>query len=137
MAAILYRNGKITRKLSFHLGKAEHHTVYEAELVGLLLGMQLIKTEKRCRTTCALGADNQAAIQALQSEFTKPGQHIAAQVLQTIKRLAKTRGNKNYRLTVRWTAQGTAGHTGMIESQETKKRTRRQKGSGRPKLGQS
>lgn len=46
-AAILYRGDKRLRTLCLHLGPAEHHTVYEAELVGLLLGIHLIKTEKK------------------------------------------------------------------------------------------
>ena len=103
-AAILYRNGRPTRTLRLHIGLANHHTVYEAEMVGLLLGIHLIKTEPRSQTKCVLGADNQAAIQALQSELNKPGQRLAAEILRIAKQLGRERGNKNYRLTIRWTA---------------------------------
>jgi hypothetical protein len=41
-AAVLYCPGKETRSLHYHLGSVEHHIVFEAELVGLLLGLQLI-----------------------------------------------------------------------------------------------
>ena len=108
-AAVLYRNGRPTRTLRLHMGPASQHTVYEAEMVGLLLGIHLIKTEPRSRTSCILGADNQAAIQALRSELNKPGQHLAAEILRTAKQLGRERGNKNYRLTIRWTA----GHVGI------------------------
>ena len=99
-AAVMYRNGRHTRTLKCHLGPASKHTVYEAELIGLLLGLHLIKTEKRSSTSCALGADNQAAIEALQSELTRPGQHIAAEFVKTASILNRTRGKRKYSLTV-------------------------------------
>jgi len=108
-AATLIRRGKQPRTLRYHLGPATQHTVYEAELVGLLLGMQLIRTEKRSNTRCAIGADNQAAIQALQAEQTRPGQHIAAEIIKLAKQTKKERNSKNFRITVRWTA----GHSGI------------------------
>jgi ribonuclease HI len=113
-AAVLYRKGRPSCMLKYHLGPASKHTVYEAELIGLLLGIHLIKTEKRSRTSCALGADNQAAIQALQSELTKPGQHIAAEFLKIASQIDKARGNRKYSLTVRWTA----GHTGIAGNEK-------------------
>ena len=108
-AAILYRNGKITHSLCFHLGSTEHHTIYEAEMVGLLLGIHLIKTEKASWRKCALGADNQVALQALQSELNNPSHHIVAEVIKIANQIAKARGTKNYKLMVRWTA----GHIGI------------------------
>ena len=110
-AAVLYRNGRRTRSLRLHLGKASKYTVYEAELVGMLLGIHLIKTEKKGRVKCAIGVDNQAAIQALDSELTNPGQHLAAEFLRVADQvaLARNRKRQNYELTVRWTA----GHAGI------------------------
>ena len=65
--------------------------------------------EKRNRTSCVLGADNQAAIQALQSELIRPGQHLAAEFVKLANQIAKHRGKRNYSLTIRWTA----GHSGI------------------------
>ena len=45
-AAILIREGKPTRKLHYHLGTSTQHTVHEAELIGILLGLHLIKRTK-------------------------------------------------------------------------------------------
>ena len=45
-AAVLTRQGKDHRLLHLHLGTADKYNIYEVELAGLLLGMQLIKTEK-------------------------------------------------------------------------------------------
>jgi hypothetical protein len=51
--------------------------VHEAELVGILLGLHLILTEKNANTTFSLGVDNQAAmIRAFQSNLKKPGPHL-------------------------------------------------------------
>ena len=45
-AAILRQEGKPDRTLKLHLGTTAQHTVYEAELVGMILGLHLIKTER-------------------------------------------------------------------------------------------
>ena len=114
--AVLYRNGRRKGVLKLHLGVASEHTVYEAELVGLILGLQLIKNEKKGKTNCAIGADNQAAIKALQSELTKPGQHLAAKFLRMVKQVKNSRGSSGgkYSLTVRWTAV----HSGIEGNEE-------------------
>ncbi|KAI0288651.1 hypothetical protein BC826DRAFT_1036839 [Russula brevipes] len=54
------------------------HTAHEAELVGILLGIQLAKSERRVRTTFAIGVDNQAAIKA--------------EALQIVNRIQQRRG---------------------------------------------
>jgi ribonuclease HI len=116
-AAVLYRKGRRQRELRLHLGAASEHTIYEAELVGLILGMQLIKTEKQGKTDCAIGADNQAAIIALESELTKPGQHLAAEFLKLAGQVARARRKGKYSLVVRWTT----GHSGIKGNEEADK----------------
>lgn len=108
-AAILKRNGAPDRMIKYHLGPATYHTVYEAELVGILLGLYLIKTECRGKVKCALSIDNQAALKAVSSDMTKPGQHIAAKILQAIKQLKDRKNNSRFKLTFRWSA----GHVGI------------------------
>ena len=44
-AALLRRHGRPDRTLQLYLGSTEQHTVYEAKLVGMLMGLHLIKTE--------------------------------------------------------------------------------------------
>jgi ribonuclease HI len=111
-AAVLYRNGKYSRSLRLHLGEASKYTTYEAELVGMLLGIHLIKMEKKGKVKCAIGVDNQAAIQAIESELTNPGQHLAAEFLRVANQvaLARSGGRHKYELSVRWTA----GHVGIV-----------------------
>jgi ribonuclease HI len=101
-AAILKRPGQPDRALKVHLGLAKHHTVYEAELAGILMGLYLIKTEKRNKVKCALSVDNQAALRAINSDMTKPGQHIAAAIHKIVKQLQPTKTNGRFALTFRW-----------------------------------
>ena len=102
-AAILIRPGKLPRKLHYHLGTTDEHTVFEAELAGLLMGLQLIKTEKK-RTSYALGADNQAALTAVATPSNKPGHYLAESFLKAAFKLRKANGTANYSLLLRWTA---------------------------------
>ena len=113
-AALLIRPGQPNRKLHFHLGSITQHTVHEAELVGLMLGLHLIKTDKKGKTSYALGADNQAALSALSSVKSTTGQYIANEILETAGKIKKQRNSPNYSLKVRWTA----GHAGIDGNKE-------------------
>jgi hypothetical protein len=73
------------------------------------MGMYLIKTENAARRKTMIGADNQAAINAIQNELSTPNHHLAADTLRSAQQISKERGNKNYELTIRWTA----GHVGI------------------------
>ena len=59
-AAVLTWTGSAQRTLHFHLGPKGEHTVHKAELIGILLAIQLIKTEHVVSVPIAIGADNQA-----------------------------------------------------------------------------
>ena len=107
-AAIMIKDGKNMGKLRYHLGKDSEHTVFEAELVGILLGLQLIKDSRQSNLTYTIGVDNQAAIKSLTSMMDKPGHYLAAEILDTTLRLKKSMGKK-YSLSIRWTA----GHSGI------------------------
>ncbi|KAG1765679.1 hypothetical protein EDD22DRAFT_738844, partial [Suillus occidentalis] len=59
------------------LGSDEEHTVYEAELVGMILAIQMLKEEGGSRGgTMALGVDNQVAILATTAFQSRPGHHL-------------------------------------------------------------
>ena len=108
-AAILIRGSKPIRTLHLHLGPESEHTVHEAEIAGILLGLQLIKTEKKTNTSCLIGVDNQAALKALQSVSRSPGQHIAREATRLANQLQRRKGKPKYTLAIRWTA----GHEGI------------------------
>ena len=112
-AAVLTRNGKVASALHCHLGPANEHTVFEAELVGILLGLHLIEKTEKKNITFALGVDNQAAIKAMSSKFNKPGHYLAAEAYGIAARLRKSKGKK-FSLTLRWTP----GHVGIPGNEE-------------------
>lgn len=68
-SAVLYRNNRIKSTLRFQLGSAQHHTVYEGEGVGALLGTRLINKEWGVQSA-HIYIDNQATIAA--TTLTKP-----------------------------------------------------------------
>jgi len=63
-AAVLYRDGVLQGELRFHLGSDKHHTVYEGEGIGMVLGLELIRSERHVNRLTSMGVDNQAAISA-------------------------------------------------------------------------
>jgi ribonuclease HI len=63
-AAILTRPGQPEQALHYHLGPNNKHTVHKAELVGILLGIHLVKTKRKGKTSFVIGVDNQAALKA-------------------------------------------------------------------------
>lgn len=66
VAIVLFKSSRpIHRKvLMYHLGPSSKHTVYEAEVIGILLGIELIRQE--CQPTRAsIAANNQVVIRAL------------------------------------------------------------------------
>lgn len=106
---VLKWEGATERTIKYHLGSAEHHTVYKAELVGILMGLYLLKTEHKGKVKCILNIDNHAALKAVSSNMTKPGQHITAKIHQAVKQLKACRNNSHFKLTFRWSA----GHVGI------------------------
>jgi len=89
VAAILTRAGSPPHVLHLHMGPESKHTIHEAELVGILLAMHLISTEKYRSTTFVLGVDNQVALKAFQSTLRNPGHHLAREALQIANQVQK------------------------------------------------
>jgi ribonuclease HI len=132
-AAILYRGDSPPRKLHLHLGTEKEHTVHEAELVGILLALHLINMEKYGSTTCAIGVDNQAAIQAFNSSLRSPGHHLAREIIRVANQVQKRKNKAKYSLTIRWTA-GHEGISGNEAADEEAKKAARGLTSDKPSL---
>ena len=81
-STILIRKDRPDKILLFHLGPEVEHTIHEAELVGLLLALHLISTERCSTTSCSIAVDNQAALKAFDLELRKPSHHLAYKILQ-------------------------------------------------------
>jgi ribonuclease HI len=79
--AVLTRKGRPNRTLHYHLEPDTEHTAHEAELTGILLGMDLLRIEKG-GVPAAIGVDDQAAIRAFDSELRSPGHHLARETLR-------------------------------------------------------
>jgi len=120
-AAILTRPGKPHRILHFHLGPVSEHTVHEAELVGILLALQLIKTEKEGQTSFLIGVDNQAALTAFNSDMRNPAHSLAREALQLGNMIEKNKNKKRYSLKLQWTA----GHEGIPGNELANKEAKR------------
>jgi hypothetical protein len=71
-AATLYIGDSPRKTIHYHLGAASNHTVYEAEAVALVLGLHLLTLQTRRLHKVLLGLDNQAMIQALDNQKSKP-----------------------------------------------------------------
>ena len=123
-SAVLFRNGKESRSLRYYLGPEDEHTVYEAEVVGLTLAIQLLATEQAPKYPASIFADNQAAIRVAEQQDARGSQFLARQFTRMTKRLAKT-NRDNFQLTLRWIP----GHSG-VEGNETADREAKKASEG-------
>ncbi|KAF8873834.1 hypothetical protein BD779DRAFT_1393760, partial [Infundibulicybe gibba] len=91
------------------LGSAEHHMVYEGEGVGLILGLELLRKERKNSITgrTSMGLDNQAAITATASIKLGPSQYLWD--IFDKRREMIERQHPNMRLGIHWTP----GHVGI------------------------
>ena len=84
-AAVLERKSARTRKyevyksIIFHLGSDQEHTVYDAELVGTILGLHLAKFIPHT-LRIDLFLDNQAVIKAIPKADNHPGQYLLDEI---------------------------------------------------------
>ena len=76
-SVILYRGPNAVKTLRYYLGTDKHHTVYEAEGIGVYMGMHLL-TSLSCKFTGAviLGMDSQALIKATENQRPHAGHYI-------------------------------------------------------------
>ena len=74
-ATIMFWNGQEVKSICYLLGPLTCHTTYKAEVVGVLLALELIHREHSTLST-TIRLDNQAVIQALGSRHAKPAQAL-------------------------------------------------------------
>ena len=73
----MYIKERLVKVLHFHLGSALEHTVYEAEGVGLVMGLHLLNgLNHQLTQTTVMGTDSQVVIRALGNQKSHTGQYI-------------------------------------------------------------
>ena len=88
------------------------HTVYEAEVVATILGLELLRAESACRSDASIALDNMAAIQASTSRAPGPGRYLTDIFHAGVVR-AK-RAQPELKLTLRWVP----GHEGVAGNEK-------------------
>jgi len=109
-SAVTYRRGQDTpvrKPLIYHLGAASQHSMYEAELVGLVLAAWSLYTEREpLHGNCIIYPDNQEMITAAKNPRSKSGQHLIAELLclmeATRVRLTAESPNNQTRFSINW-----------------------------------
>jgi len=99
--------------LHYHLGTTEHYIVFEAKLVGLILGLHLINMEKTSRTTFVLGVDNMAILSVVATPSNRSGHHLVHTFMNAATNLKKKSGKTKYLLT---TSANPGGSTRLYSS---------------------
>ena len=88
--AVLSVKDQLVKILRFYLRCEQEHTIYEAEGVGLAMGLHLlIKLDRRLTCSTVLGLDSQAVIRALDNQHSHPGQYIFNTILQSAEALQR------------------------------------------------
>jgi len=80
VSAVLYINGLETESLKHQLGTKQEHTVFKAELVGILLGTYLAKRHLTAWTPINFSINNQAMIKAMQKNKLQPAQYLIDEI---------------------------------------------------------
>ena len=79
-AATLTLFGTELSTLRYQLGRETDHTVYEAEIVAVILALHiLLQVERRLRRI-TIGVDNQAVLLGLRNQKSKPGHYLLDKV---------------------------------------------------------
>ena len=87
-SALLYINDRLSKVLRVYLGSARKHTVYEAEGIGIVMGLHLLNGLNRQLThPTILGTDSQAVIKALGNQQSQPGHYILDAIHHSAERL--------------------------------------------------
>lgn len=99
-AAVLVKDGQTKPKiLRYYLGPSEEHTVYEAEIVGEILGTELLRREAKVSIS-SIAADNKASLQATKLRRPAASHYLMDELHARIE--AAKRKHRRLDLTMRW-----------------------------------
>lgn len=88
--------GEETRQL--YLGPDTQHTIFEGELCGAILGLNIIESVPRIRRATIL-IDNQATLPAIEEQPAKSGQYLTALFNHNLERIKRRRKKLHVHLT--------------------------------------
>jgi ribonuclease HI len=117
-AAVLMRGKRMIRGKRFYLGSETEHTVYEAEMIGMILAVEILREEGR-EGTMSLGVDNQDAIRAIGAFHSKPDHYLVGKFYDDLRRFLPD--NDGRKLVIRWTP----GHKGIAGNEHADKQAKR------------
>ena len=103
-AAVLYIDGHQTATLRYHLGPASEHTVFEAELVGLILAAHLLSESREATYPAVILADNQAAIQASEYPAARSGHYLCLRFRTLLRKVIRENKITRQDITLQWVA---------------------------------
>lgn len=106
-AVTLSRHNQADVSRKFYLGDLSSHTVFEAEVVGTLLALDIARSIPRT-SVVTIFLDNQAAIRALMRPRAQPGQLYLDAFHRTLKSILSTR--RSFRVHLAWIP----GHEGVV-----------------------
>jgi ribonuclease HI len=93
-AAILMVNGMELKTLRYRLGHETEHTVYEAEMLAVLLALHLISQVARRLKRITIGLDNQATLLGLRNQRSKPSHYLLDKIHDALEDLQVTEARK-------------------------------------------
>jgi len=86
-SAVLYNDGIETDSLKYQLGIIRDDTVFEGELVGIILGTHLVTKHPTIRTSINYSTDNQATMGAMQNNSRQPAQYLIDEIHRSTEEL--------------------------------------------------
>lgn len=110
-AASLWINGTKKKTLRYHLGSLHEHTVYEAELIGVILGIYILLKYRGDKIFATIALDNQAVIRALTDQTPKPSHYLLDKIHDLVEDLQHTEMKRRTRKGMEGYRCGQGGHT--------------------------
>ena len=83
-AAVMMQDGRVKKKLTYHLGSEKEHTVYEAEALAVVLALHMLSGLRTELSKVTIGTDNQAVLLGLQNQTSKPGHYLLDKIHDTL-----------------------------------------------------
>ena len=118
--AVLYREGKSPRMLRFRLGELTVHAMFEAEAVGVLLALHLLRHAPNVQRA-TIHLDYQAVIESLHIHKPRPVQYLIDEIIHQVDNIWRRATHPSSRLEILW-VKGHGDSTGNERvDQEAKK----------------